>query len=146
MKRIIHVTFALLLGALFAPTAGLAAEGTSVRAILITASNEKGPSDPRLAAYEQELQRNLVFSTFKFVNEGAANVPPRGHTTINLGRHRVELEAERSAEGPIRVKVQWMNDGKLEIATTLSLQPGIPAVLIRRRDEAQVPVILLFAR
>ena len=136
MKRIQFV-FALLLGAFLAPHAAHAAESFSVRAILIRANNDKGPSDSRLKQYEAELQRNLVFSSFKFVTEGAATVPTGGRGSISLaGGHRLELENDK---GALRAKMNW-KDGR---TVTVSVQRESPAVVVNRMgDEADVVLIL----
>ncbi|HUR56542.1 MAG TPA: hypothetical protein VM029_02455 [Opitutaceae bacterium] len=137
MKRIQFV-FALLLGAFLAPHAAHAAEGFSVRAILIRASNDKGPSDARLKQYEAELQRNLVFSSFKFVAENTTAVPTGGRSSISLaGGHRLELENDK---GALRGKMQW-KDGR---TVTVTLQRESPSVLVNRvGDDADAVLILV---
>ena len=121
--------------------------GGSVHALLITASNRKGGSDPKLADYESTLRRNLPFDTFRLTGEGSTAIAGGGRATISLGRgHRLELESEKGGGG-IRLKVQWMNGNKSVMSTSLTLRPGVPAVLGRRGgDEGEVPVVLLIAR
>lgn len=146
--RLIPFTVALLL-ALFAlaPTVR-AADNASVRAILITATNLKREADPKLAAYEAELQRNLPLSSFRYVGEGSAAVTAGGKSTIALDRgHRVEFEGERSGGRGIRMKVLWQSGRTVIMNTTLTLQPGVPAVLGRRPSgDGETPIILLIAR
>jgi hypothetical protein len=139
------VSFGLVCG-IFAPAAH-AAEGTAIRAILIIASNTKGQSDPKLAPYEATLRRNLPFESFRFAGEGAASVSGGGQASLTLGRgHRLELDGERGSGRGIRVKVRWL-DGNRELMTTaLVLQPGVPAVLGRRGEEAEAPVVLVIAQ
>jgi hypothetical protein len=147
--RIIKLTLSALLlaAALIAPGRALAADRSiSVRAVLIIASNEKGPADPKLAAYEATLQRNVPESSFRFAAEGSASVSGNGHATLTLGQgHRIELEGE-SGSG-IRLKVEWMNDGKLFVGGSFILEPGVPLMLGRRPvGDGQVPIVLLIAK
>ena len=75
--RIIPLTVSLLwLAGIAWPQLALAADGTSVHAVLIMATDEKAPADPRLAPYEAELQRNLPLSSFRFLGEGSAAIGP----------------------------------------------------------------------
>lgn len=145
--RIISLLFALVLALGALPATVQAADGASVRALLIIASNAKGGSDPKLAPYEETLRRNLPFQSFRFAGEGAANVPASGQATLSLPRgHRLELDAEGGGGRGIRVKVRWM-DGRREVMTTaLVLQPGVPAVLARRGDGPDAPVVLVIAQ
>src|SRR5690242_7184852 len=91
--------------ALALPLHARGADGTSVHAILVIASSEKAPADPRLAPYEANLQRNLPESSFRLEREGKAALGPNAnHATIALGAHRLELEGgTRDADG-IRLK------------------------------------------
>lgn len=145
--RFIPFTFLFACALLALAPALRAAEGASVRAILITATNLKREADPKLAPYEAELQRNLPLSSFRFVGEGSATVAPGGRATISLSRgHRVELVSERGGGG-IRLKVQWTSGGAAVMNTSLTLQPGVPVVLGRRpSDDKETPIILLVAR
>ena len=109
--RIIKLSLSLLALAAFAlPQHVFAAEGTTLRAILITASNEKAPADPKLAPYEAALQRNVPESSFRHVAESSTTLKRSGTTTIALGRtHRLEVEPESGSGQGIRVKIEWLN-------------------------------------
>jgi opacity protein-like surface antigen len=120
--------------ALLRPVAS-AADGASanVRAILVLASNQKGGSDGRLAAYEPTLRRILRFESYKLAGEGSASLGG-GKANVQLGRgHILELESEKSEGkgkgGGVRVRVNWQLDGQSQINTGLVLKPGVPAVL-----------------
>ncbi len=145
--RLIQHTLALVLTIIALTPDVRAADGGSVRALLIGASNQKGGSDPKLAEYEATLRRNLPFDTFRLTGEGATTIASGGRASISLGQgHRLELESEKGANG-IHLKVQWMNGSKSVMSTSLTLKPGVPAVLGRRGgDEGEVPVVLLIAR
>jgi hypothetical protein len=151
--RTIQLALSLLLTAVVLPclapaaSAPKSAKGAhSVSAILITASNQKGGVDRKLEAYGAELRRNLPFDTFRYVSEGKASVPEGGRGTVTFaGGHRLELQDE-SGES-IRLKVYWMMGSEVVISTTLTLNPGIPGVLVRRgAKDGDVPVVLLVAR
>ncbi|MDP3072137.1 MAG: hypothetical protein Q8N18_17735 [Opitutaceae bacterium] len=123
-----------------------AARAVSVQAILITASNQQGGVDRKLAAYAENLKRNLPFDTFRFAAEDRTTLPEGGRATITFaGDHRLELED--SPGGGIRLKVFWLTGPDVVISTTLTLQAGVPGVLVRRgAGSGEVPVVLLIAR
>jgi hypothetical protein len=125
-----------------------AADNASVRAILITATNLKREADPKLAPYEAELQRNVPLSSFRYVGEGTTAVTAGGKAVIALERgNRIELDGERSGGRGIRLKVVWQSGRTVVMNTTLTLQPGVPAVLGRRPSgDGETPIILLIAR
>jgi hypothetical protein len=141
------LTSLLLFAAVALPQWARAGETTSVHAILINASNAKAAADPKLAPYEAPLQRNLPESSFRYVAEGTASVSGTGHATLSLSRgHRIELDGEKGAGG-IGLKVQWMNGNTVVMSTSLTLQPGVPAVLGRRPSgDGDTPIVLLIAK
>jgi hypothetical protein len=119
----------MLIGSHVAAFAAAGGSGT-VRAILVLASNEKGASDGRLAAYEPTLRRILRFESYKLVGEGSAALAGAGKASVKLGRgHSVELEAEKSDGKGVRLKVNWQDGGRSLMNTGLVLRPGVPAVL-----------------
>ena len=127
---------------------GLAAEQTSVRAILVTASNEKGESDRRLAAYEPTLRRILRFESYRYVGEGSVTlaVPAKAPLTLAAG-HRLELETEDSSNAGIRLKLAWSEGRRVHMQTGLTLRPGVPAVLGGpRKGEDEVYAIIIIGR
>lgn len=122
-----------------------AARSVSVQAILIAASNKKGGVDRRLAAYAENLKSTLPFDTFRYTTEGRTVLPEGGRATIIFGGdHRLELED--SPDSGLHLKVFWLKGADTVISTTLTLNPGIPAILIRRGGGEEVPVVLLVAR
>jgi hypothetical protein len=141
-------TTRLILAALLASFAlalpARAAESITVRAVLIIASDKKGPADPKLAEFEAELQRNAPESSFKFVRDGSVSLADGGKGTIPLGSgDGVEVEGKKTAEG-IQVKVRWVKGG---INGTFVLQPGIPLVLGRRpANDGETPIVLVIAK
>ena len=119
----------LALAALVAVAPAIAA-AADVRAILVLASNQKGASDPRLAAYEPTLRRILRFESYKLAGEGSAGIAAPGKAAVTLGGgHTLELEAEKSDGKGVRLKVNWLTGGRSLMKTGLVLRPGVPAVL-----------------
>ncbi|MBI5771470.1 MAG: hypothetical protein HZA93_27090 [Verrucomicrobia bacterium] len=117
----------ILAAALFAIAPALlsaaAGGGTRVRVIMIVASNEKGKSDPKLAAYEANLKRILRFESYRAVAEGSAVVTAGGDASVALTRgHRVELKGEGGA-----VRATYFDGSKKVAAATLP--PGRPTIL-----------------
>ena len=113
-------------------TAARAAEGgrANVRALLVLASNQRGATDARLAAYEPTLRRILRFESYTLAGEGAAAVTAGTKSNVRLGRgHTLELEAEKSDGKGVRVRVNWQDGGRSLMNTGLVLRPGVPAVL-----------------
>jgi hypothetical protein len=145
--RIIHILGVLLLAAVLSARSALAAESVALHAVLITASNDKTGSDPKLAAYEAELQRNLVFSAFRYAGEGSAQLAGGKSTTLSLPRgHRLEIEGTKSG-GTSRLSIKWTHGSTVLMNTTLQVTASAPAVLVRRGgNDSEVPVVLLFAK
>lgn len=130
--RKIPLLIALLIGTLLAPTAALAAESASIRAILITASPKKGESDRRLARYEGTLRQVLPgsFQSFRFVGEGSASLPIPGNASVSLGRgHRLELEGERAGGRDVRMSARWLSGGNELMNQPLRASRGTPTVM-----------------
>ncbi len=156
MQRIIQLMLVAMLATFALPSAAPAAgapkdkkgaKSVTVHAILINASNKKGGVDRKLAAYAADLRRNLPFvDTFQLAAEGTVTLPEGGRGTITFaGDHRLELEDDKNTG--IHLKVFWLKGADTVISTTLTLNPGIPGVLVRRgADDSNVPVVLLIAR
>jgi hypothetical protein len=146
--RIIPLILAALFAATALPPQARAAQPASVQAILITASNNKVPADPRLAPYEATLQRNLPESSFRFVAQGSTSVSTGGHARIPLaGGHRVELEGEKQSKDGIKLKIQWLNGRSPVMGGEFTLHPGVPVVLGRRPSgDGDVPIVIVIAK
>lgn len=110
-------------------TGAHAADRASLQAILITASNESGKTDPRLARYEPTLRRILRFESYRFAGQGSAALTVPGTGTVNLGNgQHLEIAADDSSRG-LRLRVTWKQGDRTLMETGLSLNPGVPAVL-----------------
>jgi hypothetical protein len=145
--KTIRFIFALLLAATALPQiATAAAPGTSVHAILISATKTKGPADPGLAAYEAELQRNFPESSFHLVDQGDATVSGGPATIKFSGGNNLNIEATKSAQD-IQLKMRWMRGSTLILDTTISRPPGVPGLLVHRpADDRELSIVLVIAR
>ncbi len=128
MKTILRFTF--LLAALTGLLVHAHAANASLEGILITASNEPGQTDRRLAQYEPTLRRILRFESYHYVGADRANlgVPASGNLSLGDG-HDLEITTERSEGGAVHVKVRWTAGGRTLMNTGLVLRSGVPAVL-----------------
>lgn len=98
----------LLLAGLAGLAASARAESVTVKGILISASNESGESDHRLAAYVPNLRRILRFESFRFLGEDSASlaVPAKGELSLGNGQ-RVELATENADGKTVLLRVRW---------------------------------------
>ena len=128
MKTIrLNLLFALLCGLTLAAHA---ADRASLQGILISASNEPGQTDRRLAAYEPTLRRILRFESFKFLGDDTASLSAPDDVRLSIGDgHQLAVEVERLDEKSIHVSVRWSGGGRTLMSTRLVLRPGVPAVL-----------------
>lgn len=128
MKTILRLTLLLAVFGGFALSAR--AERASLQGILITASNEPGQTDRRLAPYEPTLRRILRFESYHYVGGGnlALDVPASGGVSLGAG-HELEVTTEHSDGKTVHLKVRWTAGGRTLMNTGLVLRPGVPAVL-----------------
>ena len=120
----------LLLASLAGLCAAARADSASIRGILISASNESGQTDRRLAQFEPTLRRILRFESYRFLGDDSTSleVPAQGSLSIGDG-HELEVSTEKSDGKSIHVKVRWSSGGRTLMNTGLVLRPGVPAVL-----------------
>ncbi|MEO5958064.1 MAG: hypothetical protein ABIZ49_01575 [Opitutaceae bacterium] len=117
--RTIKLALVFLFAALTLTTRAFAAESTSVRAILVVASNEKGGTDPKLAPHERALRGVLPYQSYRVADEGSASVSSGGKASISLaGGNSVELQGDASG-------IKVIRGGR-----PVSLAPGSPVVLL----------------
>lgn len=128
MKTMLRLT--LLLAGLVALLGSARAERASLQGILLSASNEPGQTDRRLAPYEPNLRRILRFESYRFLGEDSATIDVPASGSLSLGDgHDLEVTTERSDGKSIHVKVRWTAGGRTLMNTGLVLRPGVPAVL-----------------
>ena len=129
--KIITLTLLLLPGLLASPAdAGTRSPSSRVRAVLITASNQPGDKDPRLAAYEPTLRRILRFESFRFVGEASGRLSVPGQVALApAASHRLELDAEKSDGRRIRLNVRWLHRNRSLMDQPLAVSRGTPSVL-----------------
>ncbi len=107
------------------------ASSVQVKAVLIHASDEEGPSDPRLADIEPQLRKVLGFARYRHFGEGNAQIELPGSATIRLGRgYTLDVEASQAGRGRIRLQVNWRkgNQGLMSTSTVVS-RGRAPAIL-----------------
>jgi len=128
MKSIFRLAFVVtvLAGLAAAPRA----DAASIQGILITASNEAGQTDGRLARYEPTLRKILRFESYHYVGEDTTSlgVPESGSLSIGDG-HQLEITTEQADGKAVQAKVRWLANGRTLMNTGLTLRPGVPAVL-----------------
>lgn len=89
-------------------TTARAAESVTVKGILISASNESGESDRRLAAYVPNLKRILRFESFHYLGEDSATLAVPASGDLSLGNGQQVVLATESADGKtVLLKVRW---------------------------------------
>lgn len=128
MKTIrLTLLFALLCGLTLAARA---ADRASLQGILISASNEPGQTDRRLAPYEPTLRRILRFESYRHLGDDSTSldIPAQGSLSLADG-HELEVTTEKTDGKSIHVKVRWTAGGRTLMNTGLVLRPGVPAVL-----------------
>jgi hypothetical protein len=120
----------LLLASLAGLCAVARADNTNIRGILISASNESGETDRRLAPYEPTLRRILRFESYRFLGDDSTSleVPAQGSLSLGDG-HELEISTEKPDGKSIHVKIRWSSGGRTLMNTGLVLRPGVPAVL-----------------
>jgi len=128
MKTIRLIFFFVALAGFF--SAAHAAEHARIQGILISASNDQGKTDQRLAAYEPTLKRILRFESYRFLGDDSTSlaVPASGQLSIGDG-HQLEVATESADGSGIHVRVRWTQGGRTLMTTGLVLRAGVPAVL-----------------
>jgi hypothetical protein len=124
----IRLTLTAVVLALFGLPALCAADANraTIHAILVIASNERGPADPQLAPYESNLKRTLRYESFRFAGEGSAAVAPGGTAVVTLpNNNRLEVQAERGDGRGTRLKVRYGG-------TDVAIPPGKTVILAGR--------------
>ncbi|MBA4138102.1 MAG: hypothetical protein C0518_12370 [Opitutus sp.] len=126
MKTLRFLLTALVLGAALAASA-TTARAESLHAVLLTASPEKGPTDPRLASWEVTLKRVLRFNSYTYQGSDTGTINAGSRESLMIGQgHELFVEAGSS---PLSVRIRWTAAGRTFMSTGLVLRPGIPAVL-----------------
>jgi hypothetical protein len=118
--------------------------GVSLSAMLISASNEKGESDRRLAAYVPNLKTSLRFETFKLIGESSARVEMPGSTEIALPQGQtVKVEVAYYGEGKVWMRVIWM-DGDRQVMNVVytKWERGKPAVAGTTKDGQNLALLV----
>ncbi len=145
MKTLRHLCTLLLFAAGLGLTAATA-HATTVNAILITAGNNGGSTDPRLAPYEATLRRVLRFNAYSFQGSDATRLSEGSNATLFIGQgHELTVEGGKN---PYSIRIRWNAGDRTLMSTGLTLRPGVPAVLggPRTGDGDEVYAVILIAR
>jgi hypothetical protein len=106
------------------------AESTTIRAMLILASNDGAPQDARLDKIEYKLRRIFQFEYYRFYGEGEVFLNLPGQATIDLGRgFRLSISASDSGDYKVRTSVQWFRGDEMVLNTTVGMSRGVPVIL-----------------
>lgn len=146
--RTIVIALAAVLAFAASSHPALAEDRASIRAILIIASPQKGPSDPRLGPFEGTLRRILRFEAYRAVADASTNVPVGGRATLSLAQgHRLELSGNASDARETRVQLRWSHGSRELMNTALALPSGRPAVLggPAHGDKGEVWAVIIIA-
>jgi len=109
--------------------------GARVHAILVIGSNEKVPTDRRLAPYEDTLKRTLRFASFRQVGESSATVSAGGTANLSLpSGQALRLSSDKGGEA---VAVQY--------DSRVSIPKGATVVLAGRSagDKGEVYAVIV---
>ena len=118
--------------------------GVSLNAMLISASNEKGDSDRRLAAYVPNLKTSLRFESFQLIGQATARVEMPGSTEIALPQGQtVKVEVAYYGEGKVWMRVIWM-DGDRQVMNVVDSKwdRGKPAVAGTTKDGQNLALLI----
>ena len=121
----------------------------TIEGLFIIATHAKLPADPRLSAYEAELQRNLPESSFRLIAQGSSLISSKRAGVIVFDpQQRVELRREHLAKPGMHLNVQWMQGREPLVGGVFTVKPGIPIVLMHRppSDETGLPIVVLVAK
>lgn len=145
MNMLRHLCLALLLG--LAAAAATPAHAASFRAVLITASTERGPTDPRLASYEVTLKRVLRFNSYTYQGSDEVTLEANAKTSLMIGQgHELFVE---TGGNPLALRIRWTEGGRTLMNTGITLRPGVPAVLggpATGNAPGEVYAVILLAR
>ncbi|MDP1579349.1 MAG: hypothetical protein Q8M02_03665 [Candidatus Didemnitutus sp.] len=124
-----------------------AARAANLHAVLITASNESGPTDPRLANYEVTLRRVLRFKSYTYQGSDSTRTEKQRSSELIIGQgHELQVE---TGDDPLSLRIRWSSGSRTLMNTGLTLRAGVPAVLGGPRTgkaEGEVYAVILVAR
>ena len=107
----------------------VAQETVTLDAMLIHASNRPAALDTRLDRVEYRLRRVFGFEHYGFVNQSQTLLTLPAHTRMDLvGGYVMQIDAS-SRDGRIRANVQWFQNGRRLLSTSIAQRRGVPAIL-----------------
>ena len=106
------------------------AERTSIKGIMILASEKPGKSDNRVRPYEGKLRRLFKFEHYQFLGEGRSNIAVPGQTAFSLGGgFRLAVQMTDAGDNRFRARVEWTRGSTRLIKTTVLMRKGTPTIL-----------------
>lgn len=145
MKTILTILALFLLSVGF--SLATTAQAADLHAVLITASNESGATDPRLASYEVTLRRVLRFKSYTYQGSDSARIEEGRPAELMIGQgHELSVE---SGSGPLSIRIRWSDGDRTLMNTGLTLRAGVPAVIggpATGRGAGEVYAVILVAR
>jgi hypothetical protein len=120
----------LLIVALCALATGVVAEETyTVKAVMILASDEPAPIDPRLERIEFRLRRIFKFEHYLHFGEASAVLTNSSSVTMDLGHgYQVEVTTSKRKKR-VRTRVRWVKDDATLVDTSVFLKKNVPTIL-----------------
>lgn len=124
-----------LLASLFAAIALFASPGSqaqqaNISATLILASSQGNGIDPALKSYESNLKRLFKYKSYKLQGRSEAKLSLPGESSINIGSgYKLNVSAQASGGGKIRLSVRWSDGRRTLINTTINMTKGVPTLL-----------------
>ena len=116
---------------------GRAADGVTVRGLLIAASQEPGESDPRLGSYVAHLKRIGRFESFRLLGEDSATIAVPGNGTLSMGGQTVQLTTEGEG-GKSELRARWGSVNQQIVNSTTVIIGGSTG----RKGEAYVVLLM----
>lgn len=129
-RPILWMTAALVMAGVVCAAGPARAEGVTVAAKLILASNEPSRPDPQLNREEGRFRRVFGFSNYSQVGGGSAFIQLPGRATLSLGHGSIlDVATDAAGGGRIRATVRWMRGPDTLLNTTLVVSRGVPVTL-----------------
>jgi hypothetical protein len=144
MKWMTAILFALAL--VFGPAVRADGPPVTFEATLILASNDPAALDRRLDQISYQLRRIFKFEYFKFMGSGQASAALPSEFSLNIGAGNVLRIQASPKDGRVRAQVNWVQDGRSVLNTTVGMKPGAHAILGGIPHEDGTLIVTLVAR
>ena len=137
----------LLLGLSGFVRSGFAEEAVNLKGVMILATNDDGPSDKSIHAYETQLKRLFKFKHYQRIGNGDSRVNLPGETRMELdNQHSLEVKASVTQRGHYRLLIDWHKNNQLLLKTTLIAKKGVPTLLGGPRYQGGNLIVVIVAK